>query len=312
MKTSTAIIPTASGNAYIQRLCEHFSHKIKTSCSDHEGLAYFPYGEGRMFSDESTLQIEISADTFENLIQLKYIFAKHLEKFAEGEKLALQWKDEPPIPAPDWEAMGRQLRHPEDEEGKKIGISMNHANMGMIRRMFELIDLKSGQQVLEIGPGNAAHVKEILSKQPGVIYTGVEISKTMITEAAEQCGEILDVSLIMVDGKTLPFADEAFDAVVSANTIYFWENPVEYAKEIARVLKKDRGVLCLAFIHKSFMEKLPFTRTVFELYTPEDVKNLLEKAGLLVYDNLQEVEEIWSNTGERVERERVFILAKRK
>jgi len=214
-------------------------------------------------------------------------------------------------PQTDWAEMGRQLRHPQGEEGIKIGLGMNEANMGMIRRMFELINLTTGQHVLEIGPGNAVHVKEILSARPGVQYTGVEISETMLNEAAQNCRATMNVSFLLVDGKSLPFADEAFDRVVSSNTIYFWENPSEYAREISRVLKKGDGMVCLAFVAKSFMEKLPFTREGFDLYDEQEVKTLLAGAGLEPVSSLRETETVRTNTGVLVERDRYFVLAKK-
>jgi SAM-dependent methyltransferase len=60
----------------------------------------------------------------------------------------------------------------------------------------------------------------------------------------------------LYEGKKLPFEDETFDKIFTVNTVYFWENPVEFLNEIYRVLKDD-GTFVLTFGQRDFMEKLP-------------------------------------------------------
>lgn len=260
-----------------------------------------------MTATDDTLRFEISSDSFENIARIKYVIVTHLEKFAFREQLEIAWKDDPLPPETNWEELGGQLRNPTGEGGRKTGVSMNHANMGMILRAFELAAPGDGQQLLEIGPGNGAHLPKIKEKWPGLCYTGIEISETMIQEASGTCKDLHNVAFLMTDGQSLPFAGQSFDRIITVNTLYFWENPAVYAREILRVLKPG-GVLCIAFVPEEFMERLPFTRFGFELYDLQKVSDLLVNAGFRVKDTLSETEIIRSNTGEKVERERAFIL----
>lgn len=309
MKTSHVSIETTEGGSYIRKLCKHFAHKIVVAYDEKEGTAEFPFGRALMTADEKTLRFDISSDTFEGISRIKYVLVTHLEKFAFRENLEIVWKDEPAPPEPDWELVAGQLRHPSGEWGIKTGINMNHANMGMIVRAFALSDLSGKEQLLELGPGNGAHLADIMKQLPGLRYTGVEISETMIQEASERCRGMNNIAFLMTDGKTLPFGDQAFDRVVTVNTVYFWEEPAAYAAEIRRVLKAGSGIFCLGFVSSDSMEKLPFTRHGFELYDLEKAERLLTDAGFVIRSVVSETETIRSNTGENIERVRNYILA---
>ncbi len=309
MKTSEATIKTTEGSSYIRKLCKHFAHKIKVAYDEKEGTAEFPFGRALMTADSETLRFDIASDSFEGVSRIKYVLVTHLEKFSFRENLAIVWKDKPLPPEPDWEAVAAQLRNPSGESGVKTGINMNHANIGMITKAFELLDLSGGHQVLELGPGNGAHLTEVMKKWPGLCYTGVDISETMIQEASERCKGLNNVAFLMTDGKTLPFGDQAFDRIVTLNTLYFWEDPAAYAAEIRRVLKPESGVFCLGFVSAGSMEVLPFTRHGFELYDLAKAERLLIEAGFVVKDVVSETETVRSNTGEKMDRIRNYILA---
>lgn len=309
MKTSSTSIKTPEGSSYIRKLCKHFAHKIKVAYDEKEGTAEFPFGRALMTADGESLRFDITSDTFEGISRIKYVLVTHLEKFAFRENLEIVWKDEPLPPEPDWEAVAGQLRNPSGEAGVKTGVNMNHANMGMIMRAFELLDFSGGEQLLELGPGNGAHLADVMKQRPGLCYTGVEISETMIQEASARCRGLNNVAFLMTDGKALPFGDQAFDHVVTVNTVYFWEEPAAYAAEIRRVLKPGNGVFCLGFISADSMESLPFVRHGFELYDLEKAKKLLTDAGFVIKDVVSETETVRSNTGEKMDRMRNYILA---
>ena len=309
MKTSSTTIRTTEASSYIRKLCKHFAHKIKVTYDEKEGIAEFPFGRALMTAGSETLRFDISSDTFEGIRQIKYVLVTHLEKFAFRESLEIGWKDEPLPPEPDWKAMADQLRNPSGEGGIKTGVQMNHANMGMIMRAFELLNLSGKEQLLELGPGNGAHLADVMKQRPGLCYTGVEISETMIQEASARCQGINNIAFLMTDGKTLPFGDQAFDRVVTVNTIYFWEDPAAYAVEIRRVLKKENGIFCLGFVSADAMGRLPFTRHGFELYDLEKAEKLLMDAGFTIRDVVSETETVRSNTGDKMDRVRNYILA---
>ena len=202
-------------------------------------------------------------------------------------------------------AVAQQLACPEGDHGIKTGALMNVNNIGMTHTAISAMNLTSGQSVLEIGPGNASHVEFLLGQSTNIRYSGVDISETMIQEARRINAanvESNQVSFIQTDGEVLPFENQQFDHIFTVNTIYFWESPQAYLKEIKRVLKPS-GMFTLSFADQRFMEKLPFTKYGFRLYLENDVKALLINAGLNPVNTVLKTEEITSNSGQLVNRD---------
>lgn len=309
MKTSKASIATGKASAYIHQICGHFARSTTASYTEMSGTIEFAEGRAELASEGGELRFEIFSESFDGIAKIKYRIVTFLEELGIEEGSDLVWEDYPLPPEPDWAELGRQLGRPQGDAGRQTGIGMNHANMGMILRSFELLEPAPEQQVLELGPGNGAHLRAVVERWPGLTYSGVEISETMIEAAGQVCEGMADISFILTEGRQLPFADASFDRIVTVNTIYFWRNPAEYASEIRRVLKRGSGVFCLAFIDAGFMRQLPFTRDGFELYDIEKATRLLVGAGFRILKTVSEPEEIRSNTGQKVKRTRIMVLA---
>lgn len=216
-----------------------------------------------------------------------------------------EWSEE------ELKEVARQLGNPDGANGVKTGERMNLSNANMINRGVESLDIKTGETVLEIGPGNGSHVGSIIDVADKVIYYGIDISETMILEANKlNEGLVINGQVIFAlsDGNKLDFQDGFFDKIFTVNTVYFWRDPVAYAKEIFRVLKPG-GVFGLVFSDKSFMEQLPFTKFGFQLYDKNLAKKLLQQAGFSVNETIEETETTQSNLGEFVDRPIVIMLA---
>ena len=213
----------------------------------------------------------------------------------------------------DLREIARQLGKPDGELGLKTGLMMNKSNGAMIKRTVGLLHIQDNEQVLELGPGNGAHVDELMSDLVGVHYTGVDISETMIGEANKMNEDLISqqkVSFELSNGETLPFKDDSFDKIFSVNTIYFWKNPKDYAQEIFRILKVG-GTFCLALAARSFMEKMPFTQYGFHLYDKESAMELMRTTGFYVDEIIEEPDITIGNMGQQVEREIVVLICKK-
>lgn len=196
--------------------------------------------------------------------------------------------------------LANQLSHPKGENGIATAMSMNVANDNMIRKAIGQISFAGNATVLEIGPGNGKHIKYLFEKNPNIKYFGADISELMVQEATNLNSEFTvsgKAVFELSDGEKLSYPDSFFDSVFTVNTLYFWKNPKEYLQEIKRVLKPN-GQFILAFIPKSTMEKIPFSKYGFELYENESVASLLEEAGFSIATIQSEEEEVLSNTGD--------------
>jgi len=158
---------------------------------------------------------------------------------------------------------------------------MNKNNYPMYRAAYRLLEFKKGDEVLEIGFGNGAFIKEIVDLTETGKYSGLDISDTMIKTAKSRNKSLINngkVKLVKAQARQIPFADRSFDKVFTINTIYFWEHPNQVMQEIKRVLKPG-GVFVVALGTKEAMEKNGYFEERFTLYTKKDVEKLFVDAG---------------------------------
>lgn len=194
--------------------------------------------------------------------------------------------------------LAQNLANPQGEKGIEIGEMMNATNIGMTLESVRTLLIEDGEHILEIGHGNAGHLKHILGLAQNLAYTGVDISETMHQEAKKLNKDFGDqADFILYEGKKLPFQDETFDKIFTVNTVYFWENPVDFLNEIYRVLKDD-GTFVLTFAQRDFMEKLPFTAYNFTLYNNNEMEELISGSHFKRMKISEKEEEIKSKTGD--------------
>lgn len=197
----------------------------------------------------------------------------------------------------DLKILAQNLRNPQGEKGIEIGEMMNATNIGMTLESIKTLLIGDGEQILEVGHGNAGHLKSILNKAKDLKYTGIDISETMNKEAQNLNAEFKDqAEFILYEGKKLPFEDKVFDKIFTVNTVYFWENPKEYLNEIYRVLK-DSGTFVLTFAQRVFMETLPFTQYDFKLYNSEEMQEIISESYFKRMKMVEKEEQIQNKAG---------------
>lgn len=208
------------------------------------------------------------------------------------------------------EQLASHLRCPDGNSGIEVADLMNNTNANIITQTIKSLDISSRDSILEIGPGNGKHLNEVITVADNLSYFGIDISETMVKEAQQNNIEYNNTSFQLVNGETIPFEDNTFSKVFTVNTIYFWENPIAYATEIARVMQPE-GILSIGFVPESTMKKIPFAKYGFNMQSVATVTAILEKAGLTVISNLSETEKIIGNSGNAIEREIVVLTAKK-
>ncbi|HYJ34771.1 MAG TPA: class I SAM-dependent methyltransferase [Rhizomicrobium sp.] len=110
--------------------------------------------------------------------------------------------------------------------------------------LCEAIDLRSGQQVLDVaaGNGNAA----LAAARRWCVVTASDYVPALLDRARERAlGERLKLNFEIADAEALPFSDESFDAVMSTFGAMFTPDHAKPAKEMLRVCR-DGGKIGLA------------------------------------------------------------------
>lgn len=212
----------------------------------------------------------------------------------------------------DLKILAQNLANPQGEKGVEIGEMMNATNIGMTLESIKTLLIEDDEHILEIGHGNAGHLKSILNKAKDLTYTGIDISETMRKEAQNLNTEFKDqADFILYEGRKLPFEDEVFDKIFTVNTVYFWENPVEFLSEIYRVLK-NTGTFVLTFAQRDFMEKLPFTKFNFTLYNNDEMEELISESRFKRIKISEKEEEIKSKTRDELIKRNYTVLTIKK
>ena len=135
---------------------------------------------------------------------------------------------------------------------------MNRFTKPAVQSAIDALQLKSGSRGLDAGCGIGNHtlwLAEAVSPEGHV--TGVDISQEGLSQAKEKLQNSdlkKQVSFKIGDIYDLPFEDDTFDWVWSADALYLWlmgdkespHNPQAVIKELARVVK-PHGTVALLF-----------------------------------------------------------------
>jgi ubiquinone/menaquinone biosynthesis C-methylase UbiE len=115
-------------------------------------------------------------------------------------------------------------------------LSLWSARFGML--LLDNLKLVPGIRALDIGCGSGFPLFELAQLHgEGCEFTGVEVWDEALERARWKLNtyKLNNVSLLKVDGHTLPFPDDYFDLIVSNLGVNNFENPLEVLNECARV-----------------------------------------------------------------------------
>lgn len=134
--------------------------------------------------------------------------------------------------APRWDAsVGRTER-------LLIGKRMRAAVAGELRG-----------DVLEIGTGTGATLRQLADNERITSFTGIDLSQGMLDQARQVVtGRPFPVDLRQMDATHLDFPDASFDTVTVSLTLCTVPDPVATLREMARVCRPDGRVVLLEHV----------------------------------------------------------------
>ncbi len=111
-------------------------------------------------------------------------------------------------------------------------------------QLCEAVDLRSGQQVLDVATGSG--ITAIAAARRFCDVTGLDYVPALLDRARERAAaEHLSVRFEEGDAEAMPFADASFDAVLSTFGVMFTPNQAQAAAELLRVCRPG-GTIGLA------------------------------------------------------------------
>jgi SAM-dependent methyltransferase len=210
----------------------------------------------------------------------------------------------------DFTEQCEQEHYPDKVLAEEAKNNSSHPNNSIIFKLLHHLELKDDAKILEIGFDDTEHLAFLFQKANGINYYGASISDALLQQALSS--EILStsekwsqLSKVEADGR-LGFDDDFFDCCFSANSLYFWNNPLQYFMEIYRVLKSG-GKFDIAFVEKNFGADLPWTQVDFTFYEINQVKDFFHRSGFVDIEVKEITEEITDKNGREITRPFVMI-----
>jgi ubiquinone/menaquinone biosynthesis C-methylase UbiE len=133
-----------------------------------------------------------------------------------------------------------------DDETSRLMEEFNASAGAAARRarLLEVLALKPGEHVLDVGPGPGHYAFEMsASVGDAGRVAGIDTSENSIETAKRRCSGLANVSFYLGDAVDLPFAEATFDAAISTQTFEYLPNVGAALAEVFRVLKPGGRVL---------------------------------------------------------------------
>ncbi len=137
------------------------------------------------------------------------------------------------------------------------------------RAMVEHYGIKPGDRILDVGCGKAFLLYDFTQVVPGVEVTGIDISEYAIEYAKEEVSDQLQVGC----ASYLPYDDDAFDLVISINTLHnLYTYQLEAAlREMERVGKQHKYLCVESYRNEDEKVNLMYWQLTCEgFFTPKE------------------------------------------
>ena len=121
----------------------------------------------------------------------------------------------------------------------EVGLTKHYGGLDATEELVELCHIDEGKLVLNVGC-DVGQTPCLLAKRYGCRVMGVDINERMIEKSRERAEteRVADRTEFRVaDAQSLPFEDDAFDAVITESVTVFPEDKEKTVKEYARVTK---------------------------------------------------------------------------
>ena len=150
------------------------------------------------------------------------------------------------------------------------------------------ISFRSSDKILDIACGTGEFECRILREHPDQQMIGIDISENMLNFAREKCRAYSNAAFLKADASALPFPDQTFDLVISANSLHYVAKPGASLAEMRRVLLPKGSLVILDWCKDYlicrcfdfFLRRIE--RGYQSCYTQRELQRLLDAAGFAV------------------------------
>lgn len=145
--------------------------------------------------------------------------------------------------------IARQGRQPSGLLGHLVGRIMARETEAANRIALDRLALAPDDRLLEVGSGHGRTLAAAAERVTEGRLVGIDPSDVMLSIARGRNARLLRagrLELVLGSSERLPFADGAFNKLLSVHTIYFWPDPARDLAQLHRVLEPG-GRLVIGF-----------------------------------------------------------------
>ena len=145
-------------------------------------------------------------------------------------------------------------------------------------RIRDEYGLTAGHRVLDIGCAKGFLMQDMIQVIPGIEIFGLDISEYALTQATEK----VQTCVVQGTAQHLPFNDNAFDLVLSINTLHNLPRDacIEALQEVERVSRGHRYVQVDSWLNEAQQKNLElWVLTALTYMDPDEWRELFRVAG---------------------------------
>jgi len=193
-----------------------------------------------------------------------------------------------------------ELMDLEEEAEAYARADFAEVNQRFVERLLELAGPRESAEAVDLGTGPADIPIRLVQARPGWRVVAVDASRPMLDLArrdVDVAGLTGNVALLQADAKAIPLPDAVFDVVFSNSILHhlndanaLWGEVKRMAGPGATVLLRDlarpagpeqaRKIVDAYAGHESALLQEEFYRSLLSAYTPGEVREQLDRAGL--------------------------------
>lgn len=150
--------------------------------------------------------------------------------------------------------------------------------LSVAQAMAAHYEIKAGDRILDVGCGKAFLLWEFTQAVPGVEVAGIDISQYAVKNAKEEMRPFLRVG----HAKELPYETDAFDLVISLNTLHNLKifDLFDAMKEIERVGRRHKFICVESYRNEEEKVNLLYWQLTCEsFYSPEEWEWIFSRTG---------------------------------
>jgi arsenite methyltransferase len=174
-----------------------------------------------------------------------------------------------------------QFARPHGWWGGLFAALMNRGNAALNGFAIEALEVREGDRVLDVGFGGGASLDALLQDGRVALVAGLDASPEMVDAARARFSSGIESGRVEVRLGTvdsIPWPDASFDRLMSVNSIYYWPDPSQGARELFRVLRPG-GAAVIALRSKDMIDRLGLEQHGFHSFGEREVGGFLEAAG---------------------------------